>query len=387
MSRVMLIGVEKRDASKIAAYLSEVGVTCETVPTMETALERLPADPPTLIITTQPDQIEPLSALHATLKVSAPATPFLVLLKRPSTDAALSAMRAGAHECLSYPLKRFAVLAATKRASGAYGRKLFGARVKDPHTPWITMVFFTLLGAALFLGISKRWNGGPVAMLNLGSATLSGIQWEGRSLWVGNWVESTVAHYVVRKGMFPKLRKLDSDEVFRMEDSQPILICNTPDSLVTIGFDLKFRSHQRSVGLPTVQTVAAPGPSPTGLAWDGEDLWSSDGQTGLLYKHGTDLRVIETMKSIIPSPAGLGWDGNNALWVVGGTPLRAAKLVRKESGVVWEGPYALKNFLPDGVPPSGIAVGFDRLWAVTGGEPHMVSRSLREIESQLEGWK
>ena len=95
MSRVMLIGVGKRDAGKIATSLSEVGVTCETVPTMETALERVPADPPTLIITTQPDQIEPLSALHAALRVSAPATPFLVLLKRPSTwMRALSMMRA-----------------------------------------------------------------------------------------------------------------------------------------------------------------------------------------------------------------------------------------------------------------------------------------------------
>jgi hypothetical protein len=55
--------------------------------------------------------------------------------------------------------------------------------------------------------------------------------------------------------------------------------------------------------------------------------------------------------------------------------------------VVWEGPYALNNFIPDGVPPSGIAVGFGRLWAVTGGTPHMVSRPTREIESQLQGWK
>jgi hypothetical protein len=387
MSRVMLIGVGKRDASKITTYLGEVGVTCETVPTMESALERVPADPPTLIITTQPDQIEPLAALHATLKINAPATPFLVLLKRPTTEAALSVMRAGAHECLAYALKRFSVLATAKRASGAYGRTLFGARVKDPQTPLFTMIFLTLLGAALFLGVSKRWNGGPVATLNLGSATLSGIQWEDRSLWVGNWVESTVSHYIVRKGMFPKLRKLDSDEVFRMEDSQPILVCNTPDALITVGFDLKFRSHQRAVGLPTIQTAPAPGTNPTGMVWDGNYLWSSDGATGLLYKHSPDLRVIETMKSIVPAPAGLGWDGRDTIWVVGGSPLRAAKLVRKDNGVIWEGPYALKNFLPDGVPPSGIAVGFGRLWAISGGEPRMTSRSLREIESQLDGWK
>jgi hypothetical protein len=133
--------------------------------------------------------------------------------------------------------------------------------------------------------------------------------------------------------------------------------------------------------------VPAPGTNPTGLAWDGEVLWSADGQTGLLYKHGLDLRVIETMKSIVPSPTGLAWDGDKTLWIVGGNPLRAAKLVRKKNGVVWEGPYALKNFLPDDVPPSGIAVGFGRLWAVSGGTPHMVSRSIHEIESQLEAWK
>jgi hypothetical protein len=387
MARVMLIGLPKRDAHKISSILDDVGVQCDTVPSLENAYERLPADPPTLIITTQPETSEPLSALHANLKVNAPATPFLVVLNRPSTDAALSVMRAGAHECLSYPLKRFAVLAASKRATAAHGRTLFGKRVKEPQTPWFAMVFVALVAVAVYAGISRRWNGPPVSTLNLGSATLSGLQWQGRSLWVGNWVESTVSHYIARKGLFPKQRKLESEEIFRMEDSQPILVCNTPDSLVTVGFDLKLRSHQRAVGLPTVQTVNAPGPSPTGLAWDGENIWSSDNQTGQLYKHGEDLRVVESLNSIIPAPMGLAWDGKKSLWVVGGSPLRAAKLVRQDTGVIWQGPYPLKDFLDEGVPASGIAVGFGRIWAVTGGSPHMVSRSLHDVEEQLEGWK
>lgn len=386
MPRVMLVGLPKRELKRVAGYFQTVGVSCEALPTIETAVEKLPADPPTLIITPKPDLMESLHHLRHTLRTSAPATPFLVLLPDHKAASALEAMNAGAYDCLAGPLTKFRVLTAAKRAASANGRTLIGKKLKAEKTPWAAVSFLALLVLVAAKGVSVRWNGGPAPNLNLASATLSGIQWEDRSLWVGNWYDATVTHYLLKKGLTEKRRVLSAEEIFRMQDSQPILLCDTPDSLVTVGFDLKFRSHQRAVGLPTLQTASAPATNPTGLAWDGTDLWSSDGQTGLLYKHGPDLRVIDTVKSLIASPAGLAWDGKS-LWVLGGSPLRLAKLERKGASVVWRGPFQLKNFLPPDVPASGMAIGFGRVWAVTGGAPHMISRPLKKIEKQLDGWK
>lgn len=386
MPRVMLIGFQKKEQLRVEGYFKTVGVTVEALPAVEKAVERIPADPPTLVMLPKPDPMDSLRTLQETLKKSAPATPFLVVLEEAKAASALEAMNAGAFDCLSGPLTRFRVLTAAKHAASANGRTLFGKRLKPDRIPWTAITFGILFSVVGIKGLSSRWNGPPAPTLNLASATLSGIQWDGRSLWVGNWYDSTVTHYTLKKGLTEKQRVLNADEIFRMQDSQPILVCDTPDCLVTIGFDLKFRSHQRILGLPTLQTATAPGTNPTGIAWDGTNLWSSDGQTGLIYKHGPDLRVIDTVRSLIPDPSGLAWDGKS-LWVTGGKPLRLAKLERKGSAVVWRGPFKLTDFMAPDVPPSGMAVGFGRLWMVSGGAPHMVSRSLEEIERQLDGWK
>ena len=157
-----------------------------------------------------------------------------------------------------------------------------------------------------------------------------------------------------------------------------MFLCNTPDLLVSIGSDLRMRSHHRSVGLPTLHSVSPPGTAPSGLAWDGRSVWSVDTETGLLYRHGEDLRVLETRKSLLPRPVGLASEGEN-IWVVGGEPLQAACLVRMGQGHIWQGPFSVHNLLAEGVLPSGIAVGFERMWAVSGGDPRMVSMPLDRI--------
>ena len=386
MARVMIVGFPKKAEKKFEKTFKTVGVTCDFTPAFEKAFENISSNPPTLVIAPYLDQPDDLKQLHHVLKNASPATPFLAVLSQHKANDALTALNAGAFDCLEPSWDSFRLLTAAKRATLANGRTLIGRKLVKKQVRWSAIVFLLFIALVAAKGAHMRWNGAPAQNLNLASATLSGIQWEGRSLWVGNWFDSTVTHYSLEKGVTAKSRALRSEEIFRMQDSQPILVCNTPESLVTIGFDLKLRTHQRSVGLPTLQTSAAPGNNPTGLTWDGQNLWSSDGQTGLLYKHGPDLRVIETIRSLIDRPVGLAWDGE-ALWVMGGVPLKLAKLERRGSAVVWNGPYRISNFMPADVSISGMAVGFNRLWAVSGGTPHMVSRPLTEIETQLAGWK
>jgi len=62
----------------------------------------------------------------------------------------------------------------------------------------------------------------------------------------------------------------------------------------------------------------SPSGSPSGLAWDGTNLWSCDSFTGKIYKHNMDatLSVANTYDAPGGSdkhPTGLAWDGSN-LW-------------------------------------------------------------------------
>lgn len=63
-----------------------------------------------------------------------------------------------------------------------------------------------------------------------------------------------------------------------------------------------------------IRSIQSPGYWPMGLAWDGDALWNSDVKTGKVYrinpKDGTVLKTVEAPGS---SPRGLAWDGKY-LW-------------------------------------------------------------------------
>lgn len=386
MSRVLLVGLPPKERVKVEDYFKSVGVPCDSLPTIDAALERIPTDPPSLILVENPNTIDPLNGLAAVLKTNAPTTSYVVTMPEQQVERALDIMRAGAYDCVSRPYDRLQILAAAKRAALLHGRTLFSAKVEPPKKHAGTII--AAIVALFLLGtyIHAKRNGPPEYTQNLGAATLSGLQWEEGTLWVGNWFDSTITHHKVKKSFFRRWRVFETEDIFRMADSQPILVCNTPESLITVGFDLKIRSHQRAVGLPTLQAKQAPGPNPTGLAWDGSHVWSIDGQTGMIYKHGMDLQALESIKSLLPQPTGLTFDGES-FWVIGGNPMQLAKMTVHEDGVVWQGPYSVPNLLPAGVTPSGVSAGFGRLWWVSGGDPRMFSKSLEELTRKSGGWE
>lgn len=387
MSKVLLVGLSKKDAPKMAAIFKTVDVASDAVPTMEQALEKIPGDRPTVVVAQLPNQMESLASLNHVLKTSASATPFVVLMPDGRADVALDAMRMGAYDCLTKPYSRFDVLAAAKRAALKNGRTLFAPKLTLPQKRTPTVVAGLLVGFLSLALLNRQLAGPPPDYISLGSANLGGIQWEGRTLWMADWYDSTVTQYEAKRGLIKKSRGLISQQIFKMQDGQPILVCNTPETLVTIGTDLKMRSHQRSVGLPTMQTVPTPGLSPAGIAWAAGYLWSIDNQTGLLYKHGPDLRVLESMRCIVSQPIGLTALGSS-LWIFGGSPFQAACLeMAGEKASVWKGPFRLSPIFTEGVLPSGVAAGHGRFWFVSGGDPQMISRPINDVVKDLYKWQ
>jgi len=75
-----------------------------------------------------------------------------------------------------------------------------------------------------------------------------------------------------------------------------------------------------------IRSFPSPGPSPVGLAWDGEYLWVSDDSTDTIYKVSSlDGSVVSSFDSPGSDPKDLAWDGTN-LWAVEGTEVTMYKL-------------------------------------------------------------
>ena len=66
--------------------------------------------------------------------------------------------------------------------------------------------------------------------------------------------------------------------------------------------------------LKVVTSFPPPGPSPHGLAWDGESLWSADVQSDRHYKVSPDTgEILAEFPSPGTRPHGIAWDGTT-LW-------------------------------------------------------------------------
>ncbi len=381
--QVMLVGMDKAAAKRLEKIFQSVRVSCQSLPNPEAAVERLEDTPPMLLLMRKPEDMDLLKTVDAVIKTKAPTTSFLVSLPDAKMKLAMESMQAGAYDCLAEPFDRLDVLAAAKRATGHHRRTLFVAKVEPPKKwpiRWGLVGFFL---CAAVLALNKQLNGPPVDVISLGSPHLSSVQWQGRSLWVANWYDSTVTKYNVKRGLTKASRPLAIKTIYRMQDGQPILICNTSDVFMTVGSDLKLRSHYRSSELPTLQSASCPGSSPAGLAWDGQFVWTADSEEPFLYRHGQDLRVLGTIRNIVPHTIGLAWEGRS-LWVLGNDPFQIARLEKHKKGYVWRGPYLLRHVFLEGVAPSGMAVKFNRLWLVSGGDPKMASLKLARLPSRWE---
>ena len=74
-------------------------------------------------------------------------------------------------------------------------------------------------------------------------------------------------------------------------------------------------THRLTTAGTITNTFAAIGSFPTGLAYDGVNLWHSDNATATIYKlDPTDLSELDSFPSPGSFPNDLAWDGK-FLWV------------------------------------------------------------------------
>jgi transglutaminase-like putative cysteine protease/glutamine cyclotransferase len=114
--------------------------------------------------------------------------------------------------------------------------------------------------------------------------------------------------------------------------------------------------YQIDPGNGAVQaTLPSPGFWPTGLAWDGEALWNADRKQSKLFKidpkTGTILRTLDAPGA---SPSGLTWDGNT-LWVCDDRSNMISKLDLDDG-------TAIERFQAPASSPQGLTFDGRYLW-------------------------
>ncbi|MBN1163081.1 MAG: transglutaminase [Candidatus Krumholzibacteriota bacterium] len=103
------------------------------------------------------------------------------------------------------------------------------------------------------------------------------------------------------------------------------------------------------------QKLPSPGYFPSGLAWDGNWLWSTDPADGKIY--ATDVKTGQTVRTLDspgPSPTGITWDGK-WLWICDN---RLDQILKIDPG---DG-TTIVSFPSPATDPRGITFGEGYLW-------------------------
>ncbi len=168
------------------------------------------------------------------------------------------------------------------------------------------------VSAAYSLSISvERGEGGLEAQQSLRGQDISGMAWDGRSLWIADRKERAV--YATSRA---------AEEWVRYELPQEI---RWPAGLEWDGTHLWVADDGEaklyrldSVKLSVLAVFNYPGTRPADLAWDGQYLWVVDEIDAILYaldpENGRTMRELKLDQHLFPGPLGLAWDGL-AFWV------------------------------------------------------------------------
>jgi sugar lactone lactonase YvrE len=116
-----------------------------------------------------------------------------------------------------------------------------------------------------------------------------------------------------------------------------------------------------------LREIPSPGHWPMGLAWDGTHLWNADLRQKKIFRiDPQDGSILETMYSPFDHPQGLTWDGS-ALWI---SDPREDKIARMD---MWDG-TAVKIFMAPSKNVHGLTYDGAYLWCTDriDDEIHMV---------------
>ncbi|HRY28424.1 MAG TPA: hypothetical protein P5079_00140 [Elusimicrobiota bacterium] len=378
MSQVLIVARDPAVRDQLKDVARQAGVTVDLLEDFDPAFAAIEREPPVLVFAENPPSDDVMEQLRKTLKVHAPVTPLLLYLPERNSALALKRMTEGAYDCLSSPVTPGDFLAAAKRSVSRLGRRLLTSRQVRPAVWWrrpaVVAAFSVLMVAGfLVLGVLRFWSP-PFQIFKLASDHPVAVGGDEDTLWVADWSQQNLTRVAVRGDY------LSIVQVNRFEDFQPVASALAPYYAYTASADGRLRRHRLDDALSSVALVPSPGPSPSGLAWDGAALWSCDSYTGKIYEHDARLGVKNIFDGPAAKPVGLAWV-DDTLWVADGEHNTLWRLNR--TGVDWEkkGPFAPLVFAHNrNFQLSGFTVWKGSVWIVSEAGGVLIKERLPKVK-------
>lgn len=240
--------------------------------------------------------------------------PVIMVTGYGHVDSAVEVMKLGASHYLAKPFSNKELLEAAQAVLDAGGRPIEGplrrrlaektwtpggAGLWKGHLRWAWAAALGVAALALWGGVRSAAKPDsypipykhPVAMV-----------WIGDRLWTADWFSQTVHEHRFAKGRFETVRSV------HLPQSHITGLSVVNETLYLADSWKRVVQRRRlDAGLTLVETIPSPGPSPSGLFWDGRYLWSSDSSNQRFYQHDLDreLTVLASYKTPGRTPAGV----------------------------------------------------------------------------------
>lgn len=227
-----------------------------------------------------------------------------------------------------------------------------------------------LLAAATLLYALRSWKIPAGRDHPVPYSHASAFAWEGGRLWVSDWFDQKLfLHELEGEGLrLVETYAVPGTHLMGLAAAQGYLY--TSDSWARA--IQKRKMEDPSVVLSQAQS---PGPSPSGLFWDGRYLWSSDSGTGKIYQHELDrnLTVLSSYDSASRSPAGIFKDESH-FWSAD-ADARLLHKHRLDQRLTPIASYELPELNQGSQPLSSFAWRGDQIWLARDGVSAILERS------------
>lgn len=278
---------------------------------------------------------------------------------------------AGATECLTREMKPKDIRGVMDFVS-YQSRDEKGDFQKKTLLQWgaVGVAALIFAGMLIFMGVKKE----PGAQAQQGSffhvllPSPTGIAVHKGQAWICDFFSQTITSFRITQELIP-VRK------FSFEGFIPVALCAGDEGLWSLGNDARVRLHVFDGDQHKVKALYdLEGQNLSGLAWDGESLWSCDWENKELVRiEVLDLAVIRERHPLdMKQPIGVVIDGHD-VWVLDSETGTIHSYHRKAAGLELKRKVILPHFAPEMNRPGGFGGNGMALW-ITADKSGLVYR-------------
>lgn len=316
MAKILIVDDEADMRLALSNVLVEDGHTCEEAADGTAALAKIEHDAPDLVLLDirMPgmDGVDILREIRKRGKT----VPVIMVTGYGNVDSAVEVMQLGANHYLSKPFSNKDLLGTVRsvidspedvrevqlQKSSTLKAKEEASRPVMPSGRLGLRLAGAVLAAAVAAVGVRLWSDSETGAYAVSYSHPTALVWVGDNLWTADWYSQSIYEHSLKGAALVTLRTV------RLPKSHITGLAVANGSLyVADSWKKTIERRRLDPGLTLIESIPSPGPSPSGLYWDGRYLWTSDSSTSRFYQHDLDrhLSVLASYKAPGKSPSGM----------------------------------------------------------------------------------